>query len=106
ADPDGAAAELAELVGGKPEDVLRISAKTGKGVAEVLDAIVERVTAPSGDPGAPARRLSSTPPTTNTAASLPSSASSTARSPGVSRCARWRRERASRPRRSGSSRRR
>jgi GTP-binding protein LepA len=57
ADPDGAAAELAELVGGKPEDVLRISAKTGKGVAEVLDAIVERVTAPSGDPGAPARAL-------------------------------------------------
>jgi GTP-binding protein LepA len=57
ADPDGAAAELAELVGGKPEDVLRISAKTGKGVAEVLDAIVERVTAPSGDPGAPPRAL-------------------------------------------------
>src|SRR4026209_410033 len=43
ADPDGAAAELAELVGGKPEDVLRISAKTGAGVAEVLDAIVERI---------------------------------------------------------------
>src|SRR4026209_1412085 len=57
ADPDGAAAELAELVGGKPEDVLRISAKTGKGVAEVLDAIGERVTPPSGDPGAPARAL-------------------------------------------------
>src|SRR5881275_1807327 len=48
ADPDGAAAELAELVGGKPEDVLRISAKTGEGVAEVLDAIVERIPPPAG----------------------------------------------------------
>src|SRR5438876_4171324 len=48
ADPDAAAAELAELVGGKPEDVLRISAKTGEGVAEVLDAILERIPPPSG----------------------------------------------------------
>jgi GTP-binding protein LepA len=57
ADPDAAAAELAELVGGKPEDVLRISAKTGQGVAEVLDAIVERIPPPSGDPAAPSRAL-------------------------------------------------
>jgi GTP-binding protein LepA len=57
ADPDGAAAELAELVGGKPEDVLRISAKTGAGVAEVLDAIVERIPPPSGDPAAAPRAL-------------------------------------------------
>jgi GTP-binding protein LepA len=57
ADPDAAAAELAELVGGKPEDVLRISAKTGRGVAEVLDAIVERIPPPSGDPAAPSRAL-------------------------------------------------
>jgi GTP-binding protein LepA len=57
ADPDGAAAELAELVGGKPEDVLRISAKTGEGVAEVLDAIVERIPPPSGDPVAAPRAL-------------------------------------------------
>src|SRR6266513_1952893 len=59
ADPDGAAAELAELVGGKPEDVLRISAKTGDGVAEVLDAIVERIPMPSGlvSPKAPPRAL-------------------------------------------------
>src|ERR687888_278032 len=48
ADPDGAAVELAELVGGRPEDVLRISAKTGDGVADVLDAIVERIPMPSG----------------------------------------------------------
>src|SRR4051794_25169856 len=57
ADPEGAAAELAELVGGKPEDVLRISAKTGAGVAEVLDAIVERIPAPSGAVSAPPRAL-------------------------------------------------
>src|SRR5499426_4051248 len=36
ADPDGAAAEIAELVGDRPERVLRISAKTGEGVADVL----------------------------------------------------------------------
>jgi GTP-binding protein LepA len=57
ADPDAAAAELAELVGGRPEDVLRISAKTGEGVAEVLDAIVERIPSPSGEPTAPPRAL-------------------------------------------------
>ena len=57
ADPDAAATEITELIGGKPEDVLRISAKTGEGVAEVLDAIVERIPPPSGDPGAPPRAL-------------------------------------------------
>ena len=59
ADPDAAAAELAELVGGEAGDVLRISAKTGAGVAEVLDAIVERIPVPSGlvSPEAPPRAL-------------------------------------------------
>ena len=57
ADPDAAAAELAELLGDDPERVLRISAKTGEGVEDVLDALVERVPAPAGDPGAPARAL-------------------------------------------------
>ncbi|MBA3364552.1 MAG: elongation factor 4 [Actinobacteria bacterium] len=57
ADPDGAAAELAQLVGDDPENVLRISAKTGVGVGEVLDAIVERIPAPSGNREAPARAL-------------------------------------------------
>jgi GTP-binding protein LepA len=57
ADADGAAAEIAELVGGRPEDVLRISAKTGQGVGDVLDAIVERIPAPSGDPSSSPRAL-------------------------------------------------
>src|SRR5437868_3219331 len=53
ADPDSAARELADLIGDDPSHVLRISAKTGEGVAEVLDAIVERVPSPRGDPEAP-----------------------------------------------------
>src|SRR5438874_7370270 len=59
ADAAAAAAELAELAGGKPEDVLRISAKTGEGVADVLDAIVERIPPPSGlvSAAAPPRAL-------------------------------------------------
>ena len=57
ADPDAAAAELAELLGDDPERVLRISAKTGEGVEDVLDALVERVPAPTGDPEGPPRAL-------------------------------------------------
>jgi GTP-binding protein LepA len=55
--PDEVAAEVAELVGDSPERVLRISAKTGAGVTEVLDAIVERIPQPEGAPDAPARAL-------------------------------------------------
>jgi len=57
ADPDGAAAEVAQLVGVDHGDVLRISAKTGEGVDAVLDAVVDRIPPPSGDLGAPARAL-------------------------------------------------
>jgi len=57
ADPVGASVEVADLLGDDPTRVLRISAKTGAGVADVLDAIVERVPAPAGDPEAPARAL-------------------------------------------------
>src|SRR6058998_1879435 len=57
ADPDAAAAEIAELVGEDPARVLRISAKTGEGVEAVLDALVERIPAPQGDADAPARAL-------------------------------------------------
>src|SRR6476620_5747886 len=57
ADPDATAAEIADLVGDTPEHVLRISAKTGDGIAEVLDAIVERIPPPAGDLQAPPRAL-------------------------------------------------
>ncbi|HST25487.1 MAG TPA: translation elongation factor 4 [Gaiellaceae bacterium] len=57
ASPDDVAAEVAELVGEAPERVLRISAKTGDGVREVLDALVERIPEPAGDLAAPARAL-------------------------------------------------
>ena len=55
ADPDGAAAEVADLIGDDAPRVLRISAKTGLNVEAVLDAVVERIPAPAGDPAAPAR---------------------------------------------------
>jgi GTP-binding protein LepA len=57
ADPDGASAEVADLIGGDADRVLRISAKTGQGVEAVLDAIVERIPPPAGDPTAAARAL-------------------------------------------------
>ncbi len=49
--------QRAAIIGGEPEDVLRISAKTGDGVAAVLDSIVDRVPAPSGNPDGPTRAL-------------------------------------------------
>jgi GTP-binding protein LepA len=57
ADPDAVAAEVADLVGEDPARVLRISAKTGESVAEVLDAVIERIAPPEGDPEAPPRAL-------------------------------------------------
>ena len=54
---DEIARQIAAIVGGNPDDVLRISAKTGQGVREVMDAIVERVPAPTGDPDGPTRAL-------------------------------------------------
>src|SRR4026209_27311 len=47
ADPESAAKAISELIGDTPDHVLRISAKTGTGVAEVLDGIVERIPAPT-----------------------------------------------------------
>ncbi len=57
ADPERVASEVTDLVGGDPGEVLRISAKTGKGVEEVLEAIVERIPPPRGDPQGPPRAL-------------------------------------------------
>jgi GTP-binding protein LepA len=57
ADPDKYAKELASLIGGSPSDVLRVSGKTGVGVEELLDRVVELVPAPQGDPTAPARAM-------------------------------------------------
>ena len=57
ADPDAAAAEIADLIGDSADHVLRISAKTGQGVEDVLDGVIERIPPPAGDPAAPARAL-------------------------------------------------
>jgi GTP-binding protein LepA len=57
AEPERVAAEVTDLVGGDPDEVMRISAKTGKGVEDVLEAIVARIPAPRGDPEAPPRAL-------------------------------------------------
>ncbi len=57
AEPDKVAREMTHIIGGDPDDVLRISAKTGEGVQAVLDRVVELVPAPSGDPEAPVRAL-------------------------------------------------
>lgn len=57
AQPDKYAQELAKLVGCEPNEVLRVSAKTGEGVRELIDLIVLAVPAPKGDSNAPARAL-------------------------------------------------
>ena len=57
AQPEKYAEELANLIGGKPEDCLRVSGKTGVGVADLLDRIIGKIPAPKGDPEAPARAM-------------------------------------------------
>jgi GTP-binding protein LepA len=57
ADPERVSHEIAELLGDDPGDVLRISAKTGDGVEDVLEAIVKRIPPPEGDAGGPPRAL-------------------------------------------------
>ena len=57
AEPERVAGEISELLGEDPDTVIRISAKTGDGVTDLLEAIVERVPSPEGDPDAAARAL-------------------------------------------------
>jgi GTP-binding protein LepA len=57
ADPDEVSRELAELLGCSPEDVLRVSGKTGAGVRELLEEIIEHVPPPSGDEGEPLQAM-------------------------------------------------
>ncbi|HET9071205.1 MAG TPA: translation elongation factor 4 [Acidimicrobiales bacterium] len=57
ADPDRYAAEIEKVLGVPAEQILRISAKTGAGVAELLDAVCERIPPPKGEPDAPLQGL-------------------------------------------------
>ena len=57
AQPEKYAEEIAGLIGCDPEDVLKVSGKTGEGVAELLDHVVQMIPAPVGDADAPARAM-------------------------------------------------
>ena len=57
ADPDRVASEIETVLGIPADQILRISAKTGDGVGALLDAVVERIPAPTGDPAAPLQGL-------------------------------------------------
>jgi GTP-binding protein LepA len=57
AEPDRVAGEISDLLGGDTGEIHRISAKTGEGVEEVLEAIVERIPPPLGEPAAAPRAL-------------------------------------------------
>ncbi len=57
AEPERVTGEIVDLIGCSADEVLHISAKTGEGVRDVLEAIVKRIPPPAGDPGAPPRAL-------------------------------------------------
>ena len=57
AQPEKYAAEIAHIIGCDPDDVLRVSGKTGEGVPELLDRIVEEIPPPTGDADGPARAM-------------------------------------------------
>jgi len=55
--PEEVEEQIIDLIGCKPEDIIRASGKTGLGVDEILEAIIKRIPAPSGDPDAPLQAL-------------------------------------------------
>ena len=57
AQPEIVADQIIDLLGCDPDDIFKVSARTGEGVAPILDAIVERIPAPEGDPEAPLQAL-------------------------------------------------
>lgn len=57
AQPDKVAVEVANLIGGNPDEIIRVSAKTGQNVEAILSAVIERVPPPKGDANAPTRAL-------------------------------------------------
>src|SRR6185295_20321500 len=57
ADPDKVVQEIEEIIGIEAHDALLVSAKTGEGVPELLEALVQRIPAPRGDPQAPLQAL-------------------------------------------------
>jgi len=57
ADPDRYAAEIAHIIGCEPDDVLRVSGKTGEGVSELLDEVVKKVPPPTGNSQGPTRAM-------------------------------------------------
>ena len=57
ADPEGAIGEIEDVIGIDAKDALRVSAKTGEGVQDILEAIIARIPPPKGDPQAPLKAL-------------------------------------------------
>ncbi|SDG98000.1 translation elongation factor 4 [Nitrosomonas sp. Nm132] len=57
ADPDRVIAEIEDIIGIEAEDALRVSAKTGEGIQDMLEAVVKRIPAPKGDADAPLKAL-------------------------------------------------
>ena len=57
ADPEGAIREIEDVIGIDAKDALRVSAKTGEGVQDILEAVIARIPPPKGDPDAPLKAL-------------------------------------------------
>ncbi|MFD5600906.1 translation elongation factor 4 [Leucobacter sp. NPDC058333] len=57
ADPERVAREISDLIGGNPDDILKVSGKTGAGVEELLDLVVQRIPAPVGNADGPPRAM-------------------------------------------------